>query len=87
MRGAFGRAEEVRGRYEGLSGEDEFVRPHIDLWRAAQCALAEAGVPEEQIFISGICTVSEPGRYFSHRVMGDRRGNGAAVIALEEERG
>ena len=31
--------------------------------------------------------VSEPERYFSHRVMGDRRGNGAAVIVLEEERG
>lgn len=81
------RAEEARGRYEGLSGAGEFVRPHVDLWRAAQRALADAGVPEGQILISGICTVSEPERYFSHRVMGDRRGNGAAVIALEEERG
>lgn len=80
------RAEEARGRYPGLVESEAFVRPHVDLWRAALCALVEAGVPENQVFISGICTVSEPERYFSHRVMGDRRGNGGAVILLKEER-
>ncbi len=40
------------------------------------------GVPAKNIWKSGICTCCESDRLFSHRKMGDKRGNLAAVIQL-----
>ncbi|RQD70488.1 MAG: laccase domain-containing protein [Tindallia sp. MSAO_Bac2] len=40
------------------------------------------GIPTGNIFKSGICTCCEKERLFSHRRMGEERGNHAAVIQL-----
>ena len=69
---------------EMTSPNRRWEKPHIDLWRAAELALLDAGVPKEQIHISRICTVQNVDCYFSHRVMGDARGNNAAVIMLTD---
>ena len=55
---------------------------HIDLWRANTELLKHAGVPKENITVSGECTVCNEELYFSHRRDGDRRGSLSAIIEL-----
>lgn len=43
---------------------------HINLWRANQWLLTEAGVPAEQIEVSGLCTYTNIDRFFSARQEG-----------------
>jgi YfiH family protein len=43
------------------------ARPYFDLWRANAGQLIEAGVPPEQIEISGIDTAQQTDDFFSHR--------------------
>lgn len=56
----------------------------LDLWRANQVILEEAGVRPERIQITDICTRCNPDYLFSHRVMGNDRGNLAAFLCLRE---
>ena len=53
-------------------GED--ARPHFNLWQANAGQLAEAGVPPEQIEISGINTALHTDDFFSHRAEQGRCG-------------
>lgn len=55
----------------------------LDLWRANEIVLREAGVPKEQIAVTNICTCCNPGLLFSHRASKGKRGNLAAVLALK----
>lgn len=55
----------------------------LDLWRANEIVLREAGVPKEQIAVTNICTCCNPGLLFSHRATQGKRGNLAAVLALK----
>lgn len=57
----------------------------LDLWEANRRILSEAGVPKKQISITDICTRCNPDRLFSHRAMGEKRGNLCAFLALKEE--
>jgi YfiH family protein len=43
------------------------ARPYFDLWRANAAQLLDAGVPIEQIEISGIDTAQHTNDFFSHR--------------------
>ncbi len=54
----------------------------LDLWRANEIILEEAGVPKEQIQISGLCTCCHKDLLFSHRATMGKRGNLAGVITL-----
>ena len=49
-------------------------RPHFDLWKANAGQLIEAGVPPEQIEISGINTAQSTDDFFSHRAEQGRCG-------------
>ena len=55
----------------------------LNLWAAIEKTLIEAGVSKENIFTTDICTKCNSDLLFSHRVMGDKRGNLAAFIALK----
>ena len=55
----------------------------VDLWRANQIVLREAGIPSDQIHTTDICTRCNPAHLFSHRIMGTERGNLAAFLALK----
>ncbi len=57
----------------------------VDLWRANQIVLREAGIPANQIHTTDICTRCNPAHLFSHRIMGTERGNLAAFLALREQ--
>ena len=61
-------------------GEDHF---RLSLWKANEIVLKEAGVLPENIFTSNICTACNPDLLYSHRIMGDIRGNMAAFLALK----
>lgn len=47
---------------------------HIDLWRANVWQLTEAGIPASAIQVSGLCTYSNPSRFFSARRLGINSG-------------
>lgn len=56
----------------------------LDLWRANQIIFAEAGVKPENIHTTDICTHCNPDLLFSHRTAGNKRGNLAAFLKLNE---
>ena len=55
----------------------------LDLWRANVIILTEAGVPEENIAVTNICTCCNPKLLFSHRASQGKRGNLAAFMCLK----
>ena len=55
----------------------------LDLWRANQIVLEEAGVLKEHIQITDICTHCNPEYLFSHRTCQNERGNLAAFLSLQ----
>ncbi len=54
----------------------------LDLWQANKILLMQAGVKEEHICVSEVCTCCHPELLFSHRYTNGKRGNLAAVIGL-----
>ena len=54
----------------------------VDLKGILRWELTQAGVPDENIDTLPLCTACHPELYWSHRKMGDRRGNHAAMIQL-----
>lgn len=58
----------------------------LDLWRANEIILQEAGLLSEHICVSGLCTNDHHDLLFSHRYTGGKRGNLAAVIGLANEK-
>ncbi|NLL79860.1 MAG: peptidoglycan editing factor PgeF [Clostridiales bacterium] len=60
----------------------------LDLWKANELILREAGIPKEQISVTDICTCCNPDYLFSHRASHGKRGNLGAFLSLltEEEK-
>lgn len=56
----------------------------LDLWKANQWILQEAGIRPEHLDITDLCTCCNPELLFSHRASHGMRGNLAAVIMLSE---
>ena len=54
----------------------------LNLWRANQAVLTEAGVQGENIAVTNLCTHCNPDILFSHRSTGTARGNLSAFLAL-----
>lgn len=54
----------------------------MDLWRANEIILTEAGIPASQVQVCGMCTCCHPDFLFSHRASGGKRGNLAGVMTL-----
>lgn len=77
MRSAFG------------GGAEAYIRPRGEKWTVDLKAinawrLREAGVPVEHIDVFPTCTACHTDLYWSHRVVGDRRGVQGALIGLAE---
>lgn len=56
----------------------------LDLWKANEIILKEAGIPASQIHTTNICTLCNYQYLFSHRKMGEQRGNLAAFLCLKD---
>lgn len=54
----------------------------LNLWRANQAVLTEAGVQGENIAVTNLCTHCNPDILFSHRSTGTARGNLSAFLVL-----
>ena len=79
--------EEFKGQFKEeywpeLYYKKENGKYQLDLWKANQIILREAGVREEHIETTDICTRCNPQYLFSHRIMGSERGNLAAFLCL-----
>jgi len=55
----------------------------LDLWRANELVLLEAGVRKENIQVTDICTHCNSDQLFSHRTSGNERGNLGAFMGLK----
>ncbi len=57
----------------------------LDLWKANEQVLLDAGIQKEHLAVTNLCTCCNPGLLFSHRASGGKRGNLAAFLALKED--
>ena len=70
--------------YDKLFYEKPNGKFQLNLWEANRIVLAEAGVPDSQIFVTDICTYCNPELLFSHRRTAEKRGNLCAFLSLKE---
>ncbi|MDD7389779.1 MAG: peptidoglycan editing factor PgeF [Lachnospiraceae bacterium] len=54
----------------------------LDLWKANEQILLNAGISEEHIAVTNVCTCCNPELLFSHRYTKGRRGNLSAFLSL-----
>lgn len=64
--------------------EKEGGKFQLDLWKANEINLREAGIHPNHIAVTNVCTCCNPEILFSHRVQGWNRGNLCAFLALKE---
>lgn len=55
----------------------------LNLWQANKIIMLEAGIQEENISVTNICTCCNPDFLFSHRASHGKRGNLAAILAIK----
>lgn len=67
---------------EILAARNERGRYQLDLWRANRMLMIRAGVPETQIEITDLCSKCNPELFFSHRLLGEKRGVTAALLCI-----
>lgn len=84
--------EDVAEKFrEAFSDEKDLVtekgngKYRLDLWRANEVLLLEAGVLQEHLSVTKLCTCCHPELLFSHRASMGKRGNLAAVMALKSK--
>lgn len=61
-------------------GGDKYM---LDLWECNRRILVMAGIPDENISVGEVCTKCHPELFFSHRLMGDKRGGMVAMMSLK----
>ncbi len=86
-------SEDVAMQFAEVFPKEEILRPgrmseegpkyHLDLWKANELILLDAGVKKENISYPGICTCCNPDFLFSHRASHGKRGNLAAFLCLK----
>lgn len=74
---AAGTAKDVSGNVK--NGSQKY---QLDLWEANRRNLILSGIPEENIYISGLCTFDEKELFYSHRRDGNARGVMAAFMTI-----
>ncbi len=79
------RAAFASHHHEKLFYEKPNGKYQLDLWEANRIILSEAGVPQEQISVTDICTFCNPDLLFSHRRCADKRGNLCAFLCLKDD--
>ena len=70
------------GREAELFYRKENGKYQLNLWRANEIVLTEAGVKPEHLAVTDICTCCNPKNLFSHRASHGKRGNLAAFLCL-----
>lgn len=65
-----------------LMDEKENGKYQLDLWASNRQVLLDAGIREEHLQITDICTCCNPDFLFSHRRCGEKRGNLGAFLSI-----
>ncbi len=76
-------ADEFKGYEADIlkdKGDEKYL---LDLWRANEIVLLEAGVKKENIAVTNICTCCNSKLLFSHRATKGKRGNLGAFLMLK----
>ena len=78
--------EEFQGYEEdaGLLYKTKPGKYQLNLWKANEIVLTEAGILREHISFPGICTCCNPEFLFSHRASKGKRGNLAAFLGIKK---
>ena len=69
--------------WEELFYKKENGKYQLDLWKANEIVLLDAGVLPEHLEITDICTCCNPDLLFSHRASHGKRGNLGAFLCLK----
>lgn len=83
--GAFAAAFRKPGQEQELLLSKGGGKYQLDLWRANEIVLTEAGIPREQIQVTDLCTCHNSCYLFSHRASHGQRGNLGAFLGLVEK--
>lgn len=75
-------AKEFPGREAEILEPKPMEKYQLDLWKANQIVLLEAGVLPEHISVTDVCTCCNPKELFSHRASHGKRGNLGAFMCL-----
>lgn len=81
--------ERIRQNFDPSLWEKFFYRKpnghyQLDLWKMNEEIFLEAGLLPEHIAVTNACTHCNPKVFYSHRAMGEQRGNLCAFLALKE---
>ncbi len=81
--------ERIRQNFDLSLWEKFFYRKpnghyQLDLWKMNEEIFLEAGLLPEHIAVTNACTHCNPKVFYSHRAMGEQRGNLCAFLALKE---
>lgn len=71
-----------KGRVCPDSGEQKY---QLDLWKANEFILTEAGVLPEHISVTDICTCCNPKVLFSHRASHGKRGGLGGFLCIKDK--
>lgn len=74
-----------RSAWDELFYEKPDGKYQLDLWKANEKIFLEAGIREDHIAVTNVCTHCNSGILYSHRAMGDERGNLCAFLALKQD--
>lgn len=72
-----------RSAWDELFYEKPDGKYQLDLWKANEKIFLEAGIRKDHIAVTNVCTHCNSGLLYSHRAMGDKRGNLCAFLALK----
>lgn len=83
-------AEQFRKHFAEMYWEDLFYRKEggkyqLNLWKANEIIFRESGILSEHIAVTNVCTHCNSNILYSHRAMGNERGNLAAFLQLKEQ--
>lgn len=77
-------SEFLTEQIDSLLVKKENGKYQLDLWKANQIILEEAGIPKENISVAAICTCCNNGLLFSHRASNGMRGNLNGFLQITE---
>ena len=80
-------AEEFKSAFPGYEREILLEKGNgkyqLDLWKANEIVLEDAGVEKEHIAVTNLCTCCNPKLLFSHRASHGKRGNLGGFLCLK----
>jgi len=71
-----------REQYEEMMIEKENGKFQLDLWKANEFILLDAGIRPENLAVTDLCTCCNPEFLFSHRASHGKRGNLSVILCL-----